>query len=109
MYYNSQLGTYYTYNTEAGQYEPYYALETDNSITATAAAAMTTEDTTPHIEERETMSLKSRVVNESKMYLEIIQELGEECYIIILPSINVLLLLKNHCTVVIMKIYNLVY
>ncbi len=74
LYYNPQLSTYYTFNTELGQYELYCAAE--------FPAGSTEEDNDQDpsnytIESNETMSLKSRVVHESKMYLEIVQELGQ--------------------------------
>ena len=69
LYYDSVNGTYYTYNTETQQYEIYCRVElpTDENE----------DNDNGHVIQAEPMSLKSRVLKESKLYLELIQELGK--------------------------------
>ena len=69
LYYNPQLSTYYTFNTELGQYEMYCAAEFPDDD-------KNDQDTSSYTIEAGPMTLKNRVVHESKMYLEMIQELG---------------------------------
>lgn len=69
LYYDSVNGTYYTYNTETQQYEIYCRVELPTNENEN------NDNDNGHVIQAEPMSLKSRVLKESKLYLELIQEL----------------------------------
>ena len=71
LYYDSVNGTYYTYNTETQQYEIYCRVELPTNENEN------NDNDNGHVIQAEPMSLKSRVLKESKLYLELIQELGK--------------------------------